>query len=71
MYYSYIFNIVLLYCRVYIEKDEPETIKLYIGKILEGDAGSYKCEGTVEGNKISKSVNLILYSKSVYSPLHI
>ena len=39
---------------------------LYITRIMNGDAGVYTCEGTIDGNRIEKNINLVLFSMYGY-----
>ena len=51
--------------RVYIERDDLQSLKLYITDIVTSDAGEYECRGEVEGTPEVKAVVLELYGKCV------
>lgn len=48
---------------MYVEADSPTMLKLYVTKIINSDAGMYSCKGMVDGNTVSKKVQLQLYSE--------
>jgi len=47
--------------RLYVEDDGPQSLKLYITSIEAGDAGTYSCQGTVEGNRLDEAVELAIF----------
>ena len=50
-------------CRVYLESDGVQVLKLYFSSIENSDAGTYMCQGEIDGNRIEKSIKLNLFSK--------
>ena len=48
-----------------MEVDGSSVRKLYVTTIQEKDAGSYTCEGIVDGAKSDRTVILTLFSKSI------
>ena len=65
MEYNIVKEILCLVGRLYIEKFERQALKLYITRIDNGDAGHYTCEGTIEGNHVERSIQLMLFSKYI------
>lgn len=54
-------SVHLLLCRVYIEKDDIRSVRLYITRIAEGDAGLYTCEDDSTGSDEYADVKLFIY----------
>ena len=52
---------MLLCCRVYIEQDGDDRLKLYITNIQNSDAGTYSCKATIEGTERERRVGLMLF----------
>ena len=51
--------------RLYIENNGVQALKLYITKIMNSDAGVYTCEGTLDGTRETKNINLGLFSEYI------
>ena len=49
--------------RVYLEHNGAQELKLYFSTIEESDAGTYTCQGRIDGNIIQKTIRLNLFSK--------
>lgn len=47
--------------RLYIENVGKQELKLYITNIQDADGGTYRCEGRINGNKVEKSIELLLF----------
>lgn len=47
--------------RLYIENVGDQELKLYITSIQNEDSGRYTCEGRINGNTVSKSIQLMLF----------
>ncbi|KAK2191593.1 hypothetical protein NP493_50g02002 [Ridgeia piscesae] len=47
--------------RVYLESDGVQVLKLYFSSIENSDAGTYMCQGEIDGNRIEKSIKLNLF----------
>ena len=59
---------MFIYFRVYIEKDDDQTLRLYIQTIENDDAATYICKGEIEGNIKQDSITLELYRKLFNAP---
>ena len=49
---------------MYIERDDDQTLKLYIKEIVNEDAATYICRGEIEGNPKEDEIELDLYRTS-------
>jgi len=47
---------------MYIEEDGSNIKKLYITRIEEGDAGTYTCQATINGEQREETAKLNIYS---------
>lgn len=47
--------------RVYLESDGVQELKLYFSSIENSDAGTYTCQGEIDGNRIDKMIKLKLF----------
>ena len=50
--------------RVYIERDDDQTLKLYIKESVNEDAATYICRGEIEGNPKEDEIERDLYRTS-------
>lgn len=65
LYFYYSFVYVVIFNRVYVENDNINSIKLYLTRIYEGDAGLYTCQYEKNGVSEMAYIKLSLYGKSL------
>ena len=58
-----IFNACVVGYRVYLERKHGSEVRLYVTNIIDRDAGTYECRGRIQGNEVSATSQLYIFSE--------